>query len=247
MGIKSLMAACVIAVIYSSTANAALLSRLDGQAVYDTELDITWLTDANLAASNNFGVSGIAAAGTMNWDTANQWIAAMNVDNGTGYLGFNDWRMPLTGPVNGISYNVTAATTYDGVSDNGYNVGAPGSVYAGSTASEMAHLFFTSLGNEADFDLEGNTNIGLPPIFNGPFSNLVTHPYWSGSQRDNPNDAWEFDFAGGIQDEHFIGNPYYVLAVRSGDISPVPLPAAFWLFAAGLLSLVRVARSGLAK
>lgn len=35
-----------------TTAEAALLSRLDGTAYYDTVLDITWLADANLIASN---------------------------------------------------------------------------------------------------------------------------------------------------------------------------------------------------
>ena len=31
----------------TSFANAALLSRLNGQAVYDADLNISWLTDAN--------------------------------------------------------------------------------------------------------------------------------------------------------------------------------------------------------
>ncbi len=43
----------------------------DWQAVYDDDRNITWIVDANLAASNAFGVAGINANGTMNWNTAN--------------------------------------------------------------------------------------------------------------------------------------------------------------------------------
>ena len=74
-------------------ANAALESALGGQVVNDTDLNITWLADANLAATETFGVSGINANGTMTWNTAQSWIGAMNASN---YLGFNDWRLPTS-------------------------------------------------------------------------------------------------------------------------------------------------------
>ncbi len=35
-------------------ANAALVSRAGGTMVYDTDLNITWLADANLAASQEY-------------------------------------------------------------------------------------------------------------------------------------------------------------------------------------------------
>lgn len=41
------MGLVVAGLFISLSANAALLSRLGGQAVYDTVLDITWLTDVN--------------------------------------------------------------------------------------------------------------------------------------------------------------------------------------------------------
>jgi len=34
----------------------------------------------------------------------------------------------------------------------------------------------------------------------------------------------------------------YAWAVRSGDVSAVPVPAAMWLFGSGLLGLIGVAR-----
>jgi hypothetical protein len=44
-------------------------SRAGNGLIYDTALKITWLRDANLAASNTFGVSGISPTGLMSWTT----------------------------------------------------------------------------------------------------------------------------------------------------------------------------------
>jgi len=35
---------------------------------------------------------------------------------------------------------------------------------------------------------------------------------------------------------------YYALAVRPGDVSAVPVPAAVWLFGSGLMGLLGLAR-----
>jgi hypothetical protein len=59
--------------------------------VFDRILGITWQKNANLAATETFGISDISSDGTMSWDTAQRWIAAMNALN---YLGYNDWRLP---------------------------------------------------------------------------------------------------------------------------------------------------------
>lgn len=75
----------------SASADAALLSRLNGQAYYDEALEITWLANANLAQSETFGVDGIYSDGGMPWDTALDWIDAMNAAN---YLGASGWRLP---------------------------------------------------------------------------------------------------------------------------------------------------------
>ena len=61
---------CILLLIIALPAQSALISRLGGQAVYDDQLNITWLADANLAASNTFGIGGISG-GAMNWNTAN--------------------------------------------------------------------------------------------------------------------------------------------------------------------------------
>ena len=86
---------------------------------------------------------------------AELWIAGMNDAN---YLGFSDWRLPTVSPINGVSFNV--GTAFDGTKDSGSNISAPGTIYAGSTASEMAHLFYNSLGNNSGRELDGTIKAG---------------------------------------------------------------------------------------
>jgi hypothetical protein len=61
----------------ASTAEAALISRLGGLAVYDTDRNITWLQNAN-------------ANGQMTWATAKTWAEGLNIG------GFTGWRLPTS-------------------------------------------------------------------------------------------------------------------------------------------------------
>lgn len=200
--------------------NAALVSRLSGLAVYDTDLNITWLADASLSASNTFGASGlINSTGTMDWFTAQNWIAAMNTAD---YLGFNDWRLPTT------LYPDASCDSLSG----GYNC----------TGSEMGHLYYNELGGVANTSIETthNDNYDL-------FQNIQANYYWSSTEftqsPSTPNDnAWRFLFFGGVQQNSAKGDVNAVWAVRSGDVAAVPLPAAFWLFGSGLLGLIGIAK-----
>ena len=79
--VVSLVLATAMILTLSTGSWATLFDRGEG-LVYDDVLDISWLQDANLAAANTFGVSGINADGTMSWNTAQAWIAAMKKDNG---------------------------------------------------------------------------------------------------------------------------------------------------------------------
>ncbi len=74
----------VVALGASSMANAALVSRLGGLAVYDTDLNITWLANAN-------------ANGLMDWATANTWAAGLTVG------GVSGWRLPTSDACNGFN------------------------------------------------------------------------------------------------------------------------------------------------
>lgn len=60
---------------------ADLQPRLDGQALYDTDLGITWLADAGGAGSDR---------GLMNWLEAQNWVQAFSLGDAT------EWRLPAT-------------------------------------------------------------------------------------------------------------------------------------------------------
>ncbi len=151
----------------------------------------------------------------MKWDDAVAWADQLV------YGGYDDWRLPSVLPVNGSTYNYTQA--HDGSSDKGWNVSAPGSAHPGSTASEMAHLYYVSLGNLGYYEVDGDWQVqpGWGLGNTGPFINLQTgYPsyYWSGTEyQPNNNIAFAFNMKTGEQ--HRLGKHYhfYVWAVR--DVS----------------------------
>lgn len=223
---RHLAVCCACVFTFATTfSNAELVSRLGGQAVYDTDLDITWLADANLATSNNFAVTGITANGTMDWNTAISWIAAMNIyDSGNGYLGFSGWRLPST--LNPDSSCHGGAKNAPSSIDNSIGF---------CSGSEMGHLFFSELsGTAGEFILTGTD---LDIIL---FSNIQPYMYWSGTEYDLSS-AWAFPFSSGHQhvNNKIIGE--YAWAVADGDVF-VPNPSAAWLFGSGLLSLIGISR-----
>lgn len=92
-----------VALSVSSATNAALVSVLGGQAINDTDLNITWLADANYAKTE-----GYAANGVMDWTKAQSWIASLNAENGgLGHLGYNNWRLPISNTC--VGYNCTGS------------------------------------------------------------------------------------------------------------------------------------------
>src|SRR6516225_3933157 len=80
---------------------AALTLATDALTVYDSANNVTWLADANLAASSRFGLPVCSPSvqpcvnptGSMNYQSALAWVAAMNAAN---YLGHNNWLLPTT-------------------------------------------------------------------------------------------------------------------------------------------------------
>jgi hypothetical protein len=226
-------AAITLALCFATvTAQAALLGRAaltpggtDYQAIYDSDLNVTWLANANLAATNNFGVSGIAPAGYMSWETAQNWLSGLNA---TSYLGATNWRMPTTtqpDPNCSLQYNLGGGFPLQG---HGYSC----------TGSEFGHLFYNELG--------GVVGINIGTIHNSNyelFNNIQLDLYWSGTTYvPDPSAAWAFYFTYGIQDANNKEHNFYdVWAVRDGDIGVVPIPAAVYLFgsALGLMGWMR--------
>jgi hypothetical protein len=127
----------------AAPADAALIPSADGLTVYDTTLRVTWLANANLAATEKFGISGISPDGTMNFSTALLWVSALNALNGgSGYLGHNHWTIPTT-PL---------------VDDTCRATGPNGNFGFGCTGSAMGSLYNLSLAMTYP-----DTAVSIPP------------------------------------------------------------------------------------
>ncbi len=120
--ISGAIGTAILSLSLMSAANAALFPRLGGQAVYDDDLDITWIADADLSSSNNFGVSldrdPVGGNPGTTWGSSQDWINAMNASGGTGYLGFNDWRLPTCDSADCANSELGHLFTTEGVTQN---------------------------------------------------------------------------------------------------------------------------------
>jgi hypothetical protein len=114
--------------------------------------------------------------------------------------------------------------------------------------SEMGHMYYVNLGNlglvtpNDDNPSSVSEQHGWGLSNTGPFSNVQSNPYWSGTQINSTEAGW-FNFDTGAQNKNFKVAGMFAWAVRSGDVpAVVPVPAAVWLFCSGLLGLIGVAR-----
>ncbi len=158
--------------------------------------------------------------GSDDWLNQMAWVEGLEIDGVAG------WRLPNM-DVNGDGVIVDCAVDQVACQDN-----------------EYGHLFNYGAGT--------TFGDGITVANPGPFSNIRFDPdigghYWSSTLfTTNPDGgAWYFGFGLGDQsvDPTFplsIGN--YAWAVRSGDVSTVPIPGAVWLFGSGLMGLLSLVR-----
>ena len=250
------VSACVFTLISITTTQAAPTSgqgtwetTLEGRletapgsgvflAYYDTALDITWAADANIIGFDT-------------WENQVAWAASLTLG------GVSGWRLPTVSPINGSTFDPTfsnnattdlgyAPTTTDGTDGNWRDS-------AGNSVSEMGHMYYVTLGNLGFCTPDDNnpsgcteqTGWGLSNT--GPFADIVSSSpssYWSGTEWvSSDRNAWLFRFNRGVQDVGGMSLNHFAWAVRSGDVpAVVPVPGAFWLFGAGLIGLLGIAR-----
>ncbi len=112
--IKKVLCVGLMSLGMISVANATFSSRLGGLAIYDSDLDITWLVDGNFAATSGFNITGNAP-----WADANTWAAGLTIG------GVNGWRLASM-DVNG----------------DGVVVDCSGGGVIGCADNEMGYLFW---------------------------------------------------------------------------------------------------------
>src|SRR6202521_1578049 len=185
-----------------------------GQTVYDPVTNITWLANANLAATNTFGLSActdpttpalcVAPDGAMTFASASQFIVNMNAFNGAGYLGQSNWQLPPIGS-NCPGYNCTGVQ------------------------NPMGNLFYDQLHSSQEI-----TAVPTPNSAVGPFHNIQPYLYWTcgaatipdACQPNGPapNFEWSFSFGSGFEGTDLLANDLYVTAYFIGPPTPPPGP-----------------------
>ena len=208
----------VLVFLSGSIANAALVDR-GGGLIYDSNLNITWLQDANYA-----NTSGHDADGRMSWDDANAWAGSLSIYDPVRDVAWDDWRLPSM-DVDGSGFDSTPVIC---------DPDKPGPVASELECrdNEYGYMFYQN-------GVSGSASPGLFTNFSNPYG------YWSST--DDTSDlttpdsslAWHYSVSSGdlsISDKSW---EWYAWAVHDGDIglSPVPVPAAIWLFGSALVGL----------
>jgi hypothetical protein len=200
--------------------NAVASNGASAFYLYDTTLKVTWLRNANKNA-------------LMTWDSATIW--ADTLSTGSGANAISDWRLPTMTDTGTSGCNFS----YNGT-DCGYNVA--------TDTSEMASLFFYTLGNKSYRDTIGQFPTGFGLTNTGDFQNMQSYFYWSGLEYAPATiGAWMFDAANGYQDAYRKDGNFFAMAVRRGDVlaATVPEPQSLLLALTALacLGLVRRRRA----
>lgn len=102
--IKKLLTTALCAGIFSlglvvSMANAALESRLNGHAFYDTDLNITWAADANINGSHN-------------WFEQTAWAESLTIE------GVGGWRLPEIDEMRHLAQAEGISSPFPGIFSN---------------------------------------------------------------------------------------------------------------------------------
>jgi len=206
--LRSMMGAAALVACGLSTlqAGSTLVLSADGITVYDTVNNISWLADANLPATNRFGLpvcstSGLQPcvnpSGSMSYQSAAAWVSAMNATN---YLGHTNWQLPTT------------PTTDKGCGKTGPQNNSFG---FDCSLGALGSLYYNALGLKPP-----NTAVPIPHNTAGPFSNFQPYLYWSQSPGQGGNATLSFN--SGFQGANTVDNFLYTLPMIPGKISGTP-------------------------
>ncbi len=202
LGVAILIAPALSALSGSAAeSDSVLLQRGDdGRTVYDSALDVTWLADANAPATLTFGLTGINKSGSMDFETATNWVRALNAfDRGAGYLGHTNWMLPAT-----PSRDKSCAS---------FNRSGGGSFGYGCVKSALGSLYHKEFGLH-----EPDTAVPIRDGRAGPFVNFQPYLYWTDTLAANAMQGYvTFSFATGWQGANIPKHNMYVLPMIRGN------------------------------
>lgn len=193
----------------------AIATRQSPQTIYDPGPRVTWLANADLAATATFkfGLGGINADGSMDYATAKEWVRLLNRHK---YLGHDNWTMPITPTPNSDS------------DCSGYNRKGGGWFGLGCTIAPLASLYKYVLRLKSP-----DTAVQVPDTTTGPFHDFQPYLYWTGIQAKNPSQgfrtlSFNTGWPGSNIYQHFMyvlpilpGNPFNANPAGSGGLYPV--------------------------
>ena len=168
------------------------------------------------------------------------WLADANAGAGSAY---DDGLNPTDGEMTWASANAwTAALNVHGVTGWRLPVMNPSS----STESELSHMYCVTLGDFGPCNPLTTTGPGTWGFTNtGPFSNLISSWYWTGTLADAgpPATAWVWagDPISAYHTAESVNGDYLAWAVHDGDVPvtpAIPEPSTTVLMLMGVAALV---------
>jgi hypothetical protein len=203
------LAACAIALLAAAPAGAKpIKSRgtwtttlqprdIDGDGVVDAYYD----TDLDITWAATPTMSG-----KNNWNTSMDWVATLSIKGVTG------WHLPkFNDPLALCNYSDTGGTNC------GYK--------PDPSTSDMAHMFYVTLGNI------GSPDAGYGLVNTGPFTAFDDFVYWTRTKYNDPTgEVWSFQMKEGRQQRHKHKFGFYGWPVHDGDVphknQALPSPAS---------------------
>lgn len=195
------------------------------EAYYDTTQNLTWLADANVAATNGVSASGLVLGYSPVLGPVPN--TAAGIAYGANVHGISGWQLPSVtlGAERYITVCEPGRTTCDWVPTGQYDV------VAGS--SQLQQLLEIALGNRSS----ANGSYVLENT--GPFKNVQAGAYWSSKFMATSNTfaGWQYSTSTGQHVQLPVFNNGYVWLVRAGDVAAVPEASTWALMAFGLAGI----------
>ena len=195
--------------------NATLITI--GTATYEgAEYNLIWDNDNNGKSVIWLDYTHLEMG---DWNSQTTWVSGLDatltytIDSDYNIVWNDDaWRLPSAGVNAQIGYH--------------------------QSTSELGDLFY----NEFNFTAGGHKTAGTLNAFN--FDHLVSDHYWTETPyKYNPSDYFHlFGLYNGYQDYRYNQYGEYAMAIREGQVSPVPEPSTMLLFGLGIIGLAGARR-----